>query len=491
MATLGFDNRPPGTINSSLLFTASVAVDLGDLCYLDASTGLVLPASSLADQGSEAASQRLFASRYAGVAARPQSASDATGRPAHLAVDVEITNFTCESNTFVIGDYLAPVYSGGTLDPDLLVKTTDPTRAIARVTKAYTAATTTVQARFTSSLLSGTVVDSAGKATVAAPGATSVSAAGTALSYTGGAGYATTASTASAGGAAGWTGGAGGTATTGTAGAGGAAPVAGGAGGAASGAAGTGGVGGLASLIGGVGGAASDTAATAAGVGGVALVRSGAGGASSTTAVAGGAAGATQITGGAGGAGAAAGTGGAGSTIAIAAGAGGATSGAGTGGAGGSVTIAGGAGGTTSGGAAGARGLVVATGLVSKAGTTAVAISSATTLTQADSGGIFTVAQSSTYDIDLPSPTTGPGLRFFFSLTGPASFAPTITVAGGAATFVGSVVTEGKIVVATGATLTFASGVAVIGDSIEIRSIATNLYHVMAVSSIQDGITIA
>jgi hypothetical protein len=123
--------------------------------------------------------------------------------------------------------------------------------------------------------------------------------------------------------------------------------------------------------------------------------------------------------------------------------------------------------------------------------TTAVAIAGATTLTLADSGGIFTVSQGAAYDIDLPSPTSGPGCSYFFSLTAPAANAVTVTVLGGAATFVGSVITEGKIVVATGATLTFASGTAVLGDSIEVRSIATNLYHVRAVSSILDGITIA
>lgn len=122
---------------------------------------------------------------------------------------------------------------------------------------------------------------------------------------------------------------------------------------------------------------------------------------------------------------------------------------------------------------------------------TAVAITGATALKLSDSGGIFTVAQSSAYDIDLPSPTSGPGCRYFFSLTAPGAFNVTVTVLGGAATFVGSVITEGQIVVATGSTLTFASGVAVLGDSIEIQSIATNLYHVRAVSSILNGITIA
>lgn len=123
--------------------------------------------------------------------------------------------------------------------------------------------------------------------------------------------------------------------------------------------------------------------------------------------------------------------------------------------------------------------------------TTAVAITGATTLKLADSGGIFTVSQAAAYDIDLPSPTSGPGCRYFFSLTAPGANAVTITVAGGAATFVGSITIDGATVVATGSTLTFASGASLLGDSIEIQSIATNLYHVRAIASGAGGITIA
>lgn len=122
---------------------------------------------------------------------------------------------------------------------------------------------------------------------------------------------------------------------------------------------------------------------------------------------------------------------------------------------------------------------------------TAVAITGATTLVLADSGGIFTVGQGSAYDIDLPSPTTGAGATYVFSLTAPAANAVTITVAGSAATFVGTIVNDvTSVVSATGSTLTFASG-ALLGDTIIIRSIATNLYHVQAVSAAAGGITIA
>lgn len=124
--------------------------------------------------------------------------------------------------------------------------------------------------------------------------------------------------------------------------------------------------------------------------------------------------------------------------------------------------------------------------------TTASAITTTTVLTLADSGGVFSVDQGSAYDIDLPSPTTGGGCRYLFYLTNPGANAVTITVAGGAATFVGTIVNDvTSVIPATGATLTFASGAAALGDSIEITSISTGLYLVRAVTSAAGGITIA
>lgn len=122
---------------------------------------------------------------------------------------------------------------------------------------------------------------------------------------------------------------------------------------------------------------------------------------------------------------------------------------------------------------------------------TPVAITGATALVLADSGGIWTVSQAAAYDIDLPSPTTGAGASYFFSLTGAAANNVTITVAGSAATFVGSIQIDGATVVATGSTLTFASGAASLGDSIQVRSIATNLYHVIGMAAATGGITIS
>jgi predicted RecA/RadA family phage recombinase len=253
--------------------------------------------------------------------------------------------------------------------------------------------------------------------------------------------------------------------------------------------------GGAIAIAGSIGGSVTGAGGAATVAGGAGTAGNSAGGVSGVTGGAGqgsAAGGAVNATGGVGGAT------GAGGAATLAGGAGGATSGTG-----GAVTVAGGAGsgGNANGGAvtvkggepngSGAQGTVLIEGARFAAGTTPVAITAATTLTLADSGGIFTVSQAAAYDIDLPSPTTGPGLRFFFSLTAAGANAVTITVAGSAATFVGSIQTDAACIVATGSTLTFASGTALLGDNIEIQSIATNLYHVRAVSSANVGITVA
>lgn len=421
MAQVGYTQNvlPPQT-NQRLRHTASIAAAPGDLCYVsDETNGYVNPASQLTDLGTAALTQRLFASRFAGVSASRQAVTNSTAQPAAMVQRIVITGYPCASDTYQIGDFVTPTYSSG-LSNQSLSKTTDPTLAIGKVTQAYSVATTSIEVEFFGLELNGGI-DARLKNRATARPANSVSAAGETMQYTGGDGFPTTSSSASAGGPANWRGGNGGAATSGTAGASGGVTIGGAVGGAAT--TGTPGAAGTITIAGDVGGAA--------------------------------------------------------------------TAGTGNGGAGGNVAIAGGAGGTSFGGTAGARGVVTVTGAISKAGSTAVAITGATTLTQADSGGIFTVSQAAAYDVDLPSPTTGPGLRFFFSLTAAGANNVTLTVAGGAATFVGSITIDAATVVATGSTLTFPSGASSLGDSIEIQSIATNLYHVRAISSTSGGITIS
>jgi hypothetical protein len=124
-------------------------------------------------------------------------------------------------------------------------------------------------------------------------------------------------------------------------------------------------------------------------------------------------------------------------------------------------------------------------------GTSTTAITGAVTLTAADSGAIFTAAQSSAYDIDLPAPA-GPGQRYLIQLVSPGANNVTVTVAGAAATFEGTIVNDvTSVVAAAGSTLTFASGTAALGDWIEAISTSTTKYFIRAVSSAAGGITIA
>jgi hypothetical protein len=140
---------------------------------------------------------------------------------------------------------------------------------------------------------------------------------------------------------------------------------------------------------------------------------------------------------------------------------------------------------------AGTRGHVTATGLQTVSDG-AAAIAAARTMTLADSGGVFSVSQAGAYDIDLPSPVSGPGCRYLFYLGTAAANSVTITVLGAAATFVGTIVNDvTSVLPATGSTLTFVTGTAALGDTIEIVSISTTLYLVRAVSSTAGGITIA
>jgi hypothetical protein len=238
----------------------------------------------------------------------------------------------------------------------------------------------------------------------------------------------------------------------------------------------TGGAGGALTVAPGAGGG---TATGTAGAGG-ALALSGAAGGVASGAGVGGAGSAVSLTGGTGGNGGT--TGGAGGSITVTAG------NAGTGGnaAGGSVTISPGTGTGT-----GAPGAVTVTGLRT-ASTSAAAITAARVLTRADSGGFFTASQAAAYAITLPVPT-GAGERYFFSLTAPGANVVAITSpVPSTVTFVGTIVNDvTSVIPATANTsVNFASGAAILGDSIECISLSTTLYHVRAVTSAASGITL-
>lgn len=398
MANIQYSNWTPSQLNAEFTHAASVEAEIGDLLWWDSASAVLKPASQISDMGTAALTQQLFASVFAGVSASRQLSTDSTARRAKSVIDV-IVEFPCESSTYEVGDYVAPTYTAGVLSDQQVSKVTDPTRAIGKVVKRYSSATTTVKVHLTSPLFSGLKLDVGAGGSFAAGPATSTSDTGDAVSYIGGAGFPTTSGTGSAGGTAtvkggvgglattgtGGAGGAstfggsvGGTATTGTAGAGGATTVVGGAGGAASAAAGIGGAGGTLTVTAGAGGASSHASGGNAGAGAAYAAAGGAGGAATGTgAAAGGVGGAASVTGGVGGTAAGTSAAGAGGASSLIAGAGGAKTGTGAaaGGAGGAAAVTAGAGGATAssgsdaGGAGGAVTITAGAGGAASAGT--------------------------------------------------------------------------------------------------------------------------
>lgn len=466
------DNRTMAWLIPYAYDASAISVEVGDMMY-DATTGVAYPAGQQPSQSSLAADQVLFASVFVGISLDKVLSTETNALKKLTVLTEGVKIFDCASTTWAPGD-LVGIYSNGSDSPvsQQVAKVTTVDKAIGVCVEGG-ASLTKVKVYFVAKnytgwkAMAGTVGDIIINSLVGGDSSLGISgitaAQGGAIVVTGG----TSSTSGNAGGAVSLVGGG-----PGATGVGGAVNITGAIGGATSGAGGAvvmaGGAGtngnSAGGLISATGGAGQGSAA-----GGAASLVGGLGGAT-------GAGGAIAVTGGAGGA-----SSGAGGAVAIAGGAGTAGNGAG-----GAVTIAGGAP-----HGSGARGVVTVTGLRTVAGTTAVAITGATTLTLADSGGIFTVGQGSAYDIDLPSPTTGAGSRFLFQLVSPGANNVTITVAGGAATFEGSIHTEGATVVATGSTLTFASGTAVLGDWVEAISTATGKYFIRAVSSIASGITIA
>lgn len=341
-------NWPPSNLNAEMNHKASEAAFVGDLAYYDAVNHCLRSANTITDAGS-GTTEANFASVFVGVFNSSQLSSDAVAHRAKVLID-QVWDFPCDSATFALGDYVAIAYSAGAV-AQRVAKTTDPLKAIGRVIKEYTSATTRVKVRLTSKILAGIKnVSATGSGTfdsitgsdanLQVTGIAGAAGAGGIVSIAGGAG-----DTAAAGGAVTVTGGAGT-----TSGAGGALTMAAGAGGSS-------GNGGNASLAGGAGTGAG-TAGTLTLTGGAAGATNVAGGAVTMTGGAGGGTGnggAVAIAGGTSGSGGATGNGGAASLTGGASvatnGTGGEAKligGLGTGtGAGGAVTITSGAAGAT------------------------------------------------------------------------------------------------------------------------------------------------
>lgn len=161
-------------------YNGSIAVEIGDLLFHD--TDDAKPASSQADQGTEAANQAAFAPRFLGVSVERKLATDAAGT-IQVAVDV-IRQYDCVSSTFEIGDLVTvdEASSGTALENQLLVKTTDPLLAIGYAIERAGSGVTKIWVRLLSNVLPQTTLGSrwaptAITAAVAAAGSTVANAA--------------------------------------------------------------------------------------------------------------------------------------------------------------------------------------------------------------------------------------------------------------------------------------------------------------------------
>ena len=122
----------------------------------------------------------------------------------------------------------------------------------------------------------------------------------------------------------------------------------------------------------------------------------------------------------------------------------------------------------------------------------ATPITAATTLTLADSGGIFSVSQGADATFAITVPTPQRGLRYVFVLGVADDQTVTIHDTATSAAFIGTIVDDGPTtiaVTAAGTTLTFAASTAVVGDHIELTGVSSTVYLVRAFTSATAGIT--
>ena len=87
---------------------SATVIEIGDLVYLE--TDDAKPASSLADQGTEAQNQEAFHDKFAGVAMQRSRAGDTT--PIRVATR-GVFEFPCPSATFEVGALIGASDNGG------------------------------------------------------------------------------------------------------------------------------------------------------------------------------------------------------------------------------------------------------------------------------------------------------------------------------------------------------------------------------------------
>jgi hypothetical protein len=131
---------------------AATVIEIGDVVYLDVDDAK--PASSQADQGTEAANQALFHDLFAGVAM--QASRNGDTQPIRVATS-GVFEFDCLSTTLEVGDLMgADENAGGTaLLNQTVAKVTNANAAIGRCAKRLNPAGTRVLVDVVSSVLKG------------------------------------------------------------------------------------------------------------------------------------------------------------------------------------------------------------------------------------------------------------------------------------------------------------------------------------------------
>lgn len=137
-------------------FDTAVAIAIGDLCYIDSSTGKVEPASNFTWTSDLATTQPLFAARFVGVAGQRYDGTNSTAygiKDGNLRVDTDgVYEFDCAAATFKVGDLVGPAkQSGNALENQKVAAVAGKTLAIGRVVEAGTSVTT-VKVRISSAM---------------------------------------------------------------------------------------------------------------------------------------------------------------------------------------------------------------------------------------------------------------------------------------------------------------------------------------------------
>ncbi len=124
-----------------LAVDATTVVEIGDLVYLE--TDDARPASSQADQGTEAANQELFHDKFAGVAM--QASRNGDTQPIRVAT-AGVFEFDCLSGTYEVGKLIgADENAGGTaLERQVVTPVATANLAVGRCAKRVSPATTRV-----------------------------------------------------------------------------------------------------------------------------------------------------------------------------------------------------------------------------------------------------------------------------------------------------------------------------------------------------------